>query len=66
MRPLFAIAPLALAFALLGPATTEASPTAVSTFAAKVWHLVFDHGQEAADTRKTTGSQTDAAMAAAH
>ena len=43
MRPLFAIAPLALAFALLGPTTTEAANTS-EPLVMKVWHMVFDHG----------------------
>ncbi|MGH6645669.1 hypothetical protein [Aquabacterium sp.] len=42
MRPLFAIAPLALAFVLLGPTTTDATSAASPSLAAKVWHLVFD------------------------
>ena len=43
MRPLFAIAPLALAFALLGPTTTEVSSVRTESFVVKIWHLVFDH-----------------------
>jgi hypothetical protein len=42
MRPLFAIAPLALAFVLLGPTTTDASSAASPSLAAKVWQLIFD------------------------
>ena len=40
MRPVFAIAPLALAFILLGP--TEANSAATPSLIAKVWHMVFD------------------------
>lgn len=50
MRPLFAIAPLALAFALLGPTTTEAANPADS-LVAKVWHMVFDHDEVAAGSK---------------
>lgn len=50
MRPLFAIAPLALAFALLGPTTTEAANPADS-LVAKVWHMVFDHDEVAAGAK---------------
>lgn len=50
MRPLFAIAPLALAFALLGPTTTEAANPAES-LVAKVWHMVFDHDEASAGSK---------------
>jgi len=46
MRPLFAIAPLALAFVLLGPTTTDATSAASPSVVAKVWHLVFDHDDD--------------------
>lgn len=42
MRPLFAIAPLALAFVLLGPTTTEVSSATSPSLVAKVWQLLFD------------------------
>ena len=42
MRPVFAIAPLALAFVLLGPTTTEASSATSPSLVAKVWHALFD------------------------
>ena len=42
MRPVFAIAPLALAFVLLGPSTTEVSSPTSPSLVAKVWQLLFD------------------------
>jgi hypothetical protein len=61
MRPLFAIAPLALAFALLGPTTTEASPAAGQALMVKVWHMVFDHGSAPASSKPQADSLTEAA-----
>lgn len=63
MRPLFAIAPLALAFALLGPTTTEAANPAES-LVAKVWHMVFDHEEASAGAKP--GRHGAAAGAQAH
>ncbi|RZL00578.1 MAG: hypothetical protein EOP36_15025 [Rubrivivax sp.] len=51
MRPLFAITPLALAFVLLGPTTTDATSVATPSLAAKVWHAVFDRDE--ADSTST-------------
>ncbi|MES2089222.1 MAG: hypothetical protein V4532_04465 [Pseudomonadota bacterium] len=48
MRPLFAIAPLALAFSLMNPSTTEASTATAESFPAKIWHLVFDQAPDVA------------------
>lgn len=59
MRPLFAIAPLALAFVLLGPTTTEASSPDASSVIAKVWHMVFDHDGSVAPV-KPAGRTIDA------
>lgn len=42
MRPLFAIAPLALAFALLSPAGSSASTFPVGDYAAQLWSVVFE------------------------
>ena len=63
MRPLFAIAPLALAFVLLGPSTTEVSSAASPSLAAKVWHALFDRESSPAQV-KPTGNLTATATLA--
>lgn len=56
MRPLFAIAPLALAFVLLGPTTADVSSSVASpSLIAKVWNMVFDH-ETVTSTAKPTRS----------
>jgi hypothetical protein len=63
MRPLFAIAPLALAFVLLGPTTTEVSSTASPSLVAKVWHLVFDRESSPAQVKPPGTLSTTATLA---
>ena len=62
MRPVFAIAPLALAFVLLGPSTTEVSSATSPSLAAKVWHMLFDHEGSPAQV-KPAGNLTAATLA---
>ena len=60
MRPLFAIAPLALAMALLGPATQATAPTAdtAPSWTKTVMAWVFDTaGSDAAQAGRTAASQ---------
>ncbi len=64
MRPLFAIAPLALAFVLLGPTTTEVSSAASPSLAAKVWHLVFDREGSPAQVKPAGNLSTTTATLA--
>jgi hypothetical protein len=63
MRPLFAIAPLALAFAFLGPTTTEAASTGDS-LVVRVWHMVFDHDNTTVSVKP--GTNTAEASTQAH
>ncbi len=56
MRPLFAIAPLALAFVLLGPTTTDASSAASPSLAAKVWQLIVDQDDSGPAQAKPAGN----------
>jgi hypothetical protein len=65
MRPLFAIAPLALAFALLGPTTTEAASNTGESLVMKAWHLVFDRDSNTAPA-KSTDRLRDSSATLAH
>lgn len=62
MRPLFAIAPLALAFVLLGPTTADVSSGATPSFLSKVWHMVFDQDVATAPAKPTRSAVESSAL----
>lgn len=63
MRPVFAIAPLALAFVLLGPTTAEVSSATSPSLVAKVWQLLFDREGSPAQVKPARNLTATATLA---